>query len=232
VADQAEAADGAGTRDAVDPPRGVDDALALLAQWRAQGGRRLDPWRFDFLDALARRTAGHRGPARQLLEARLADVVARYRAELEGEPGPAAPRAGAAAPPKGARRAPVAPPGALGELAAQAAQRRSDGEVPEALAYFRRTWARLDARRRLAQSQARLPANAGPLNSQQLVHRALTLMQDAAPGYLHQLMAYVDALAALEPFQPAPAATAGESVRPESRGTPAARKKPGRSRRG
>jgi hypothetical protein len=83
----------------------------------------------------------------------------------------------------------------------------------------------------LAQSQASLPVNAGPLNSQQLVHRALTLMQGAAPGYLHQLMAYVDALSMLEPFQPSAAAVPAEAARADSRGS-AAPRKAGRAKRG
>jgi hypothetical protein len=62
------------------------------------------------------------------------------------------------------------------------------------LRYFRSTWTRLSAQQRLTQSLAQVPANAGPLNSHHLVHRALTLMRDASPQYLDRFISYVDAL--------------------------------------
>jgi hypothetical protein len=91
-------------------------------------------------------------------------------------------------------------------------QRASD---LKSLRYFRSTWSRLSADRRLNQSQAKVPENAGPLNSQHLVHRAITLMRDASPDYLNRLMAYVDTLSWIEQANasaPPPAAT-----RPEGR---------------
>jgi len=62
------------------------------------------------------------------------------------------------------------------------------------LRYFRSTWSRLSADRRLTQSLAKVPENAGPLNSHYLVHRSLTLMRDLSPEYLNRFMSYVDAL--------------------------------------
>ncbi len=265
------------------------DALATLKAWRDRGARRVDPLRYDFLEALARRTASCEGAARPLLDDKLGKAMLRLRESceqagcvLDGDaddtPQQPARRTKVAAPAPGALAqllaqleasrqgqgehavdasppqiapaaiasgAPVAPAASAApsrgqtrksELApapaAPAAPPQRIGEAQEALTYFRRTWTRLDARRRLAQSQANLPANAGPLNSQQLVHRALTLMQGAAPGYLHQLMAYVDALSALEPFQPAAAAAApAEAARGDARGGSAV-KKAGRGKRG
>ncbi|MDM0046064.1 DUF2894 domain-containing protein [Variovorax dokdonensis] len=229
------------------------DALVTLRVWQERGARRVDPLRFDFLQALARRTAACEGAARPLLDDKLGQAMSRYREACEQAGCVLDGDAPDQQPPPSARRANAAPaaPGALAQLLAQvdvsrqggvasaasAAQviasgsaKRPSGQVgqagqvapaspeprpgqaQEALTYFRRTWTRLDARRRLAQSQASLPANAGPLNSQQLVHRALTLMQGAAPGYLHQLMSYVDALSALEPFQPAAVAAAAAAA--------------------
>ena len=63
---------------------------------------------------------------------------------------------------------------------------------------FRRTWWRLSADQRLAQSRATLPENAGPLNSHHLVHRSLTLMRELSPEYLERFVGYVDALQWLE----------------------------------
>ena len=68
----------------------------------------------------------------------------------------------------------------------------------QTLQFFQRTWSRLSADQRLAQSRASLPENAGPLNSHHLVHRALTLMRALSPEYLECFVGYVDALQWLE----------------------------------
>ena len=64
----------------------------------------------------------------------------------------------------------------------------------KALRYFRGTWSQLSVDRQMAQSWARVPENAGPLNSQLLVLRSLKLMRDVSPAYLKRFMSYVDAL--------------------------------------
>ena len=48
--------------------------------------------------------------------------------------------------------------------------------------------------RQLTQSLAKLPENAGPLNSNLLVLRALTRLRELSPAYLNRFMAYADAL--------------------------------------
>jgi hypothetical protein len=79
---------------------------------------------------------------------------------------------------------------------ATAADRPAMGPTPAArtLEFFKRTWSRLSADQRLAQSRATLPDNAGPLNSQHLVHRSLVLMRDLSPEYLEHFVGYIDAL--------------------------------------
>lgn len=95
---------------------------------------------------------------------------------------------------------PAAPPVVDGRAAAApraaVAAALSTAAPPElkALSYFRRTWSRLSTEQRLAQSAAKLPENAGPLNSQHLVHQSLVLMRDLSPGYLERFIAHVDAL--------------------------------------
>jgi hypothetical protein len=76
----------------------------------------------------------------------------------------------------------------------------ADRPAPEArtLQFFKRTWSRLSADQRLAQSRACLPDNAGPLNSQHLVHRSLVLMRELSPEYLEHFVGYIDALQWLE----------------------------------
>ena len=77
------------------------------------------------------------------------------------------------------------------------------GEYPAlpAVEDFRRLWA---TQRQQAQLQASMqppPADAGPLNSASLAHRALAAMHDSSPGYLQHFMTWLDALAWLDRMQ-------------------------------
>lgn len=95
-------------------------------------------------------------------------------------------------------------PAAAHMLPTWGAETRGTADMPpqaDALQFFRRTWSRLSAEQRLAQSQSALPSNAGPLNSQHLVHRALTVMRDLSPAYFEHFMAHVDALLWVERAQ-------------------------------
>jgi hypothetical protein len=185
-----------------------------LDAWRQRGADRLDPVHFRFIEALARRAAAHEGEARRRLDERLAELVTAYSAKL------------AASDTSKMKTAPPTTPATSGlaGLLAHVAERTGAAEGAAALngasdlkslRYFRSTWSRLSADRRLNQSQAKVPENAGPLNSQHLVHRAITLMRDASPDYLNRLMAYVDTLSWIEQAKvsaPPPAA-----ARPEGR---------------
>ena len=157
--------------------------------------------RARFAQALARRADAHAGAARRVLDDRLARLAQAPDAAPD-EP----PHAGAA----------PARPGALAELVAHAARhkgapvlgaaskaREAAPDKPVAadartLQFFKRTWSRLSADQRLAQSRATLPDNAGPLNSHHLVHRSLTLMRELSPEYLERFVGYIDALQWLE----------------------------------
>lgn len=72
----------------------------------------------------------------------------------------------------------------------------TNGSAPElkSLRYFRGTWSRLAVDRQLHKSRAKLPENAGPLNSHRLVLRSLQWMNEVSPDYLDRFMSYVDAL--------------------------------------
>ncbi|WP_409333798.1 DUF2894 domain-containing protein [Burkholderia sp. Bp8963] len=177
-------------------------ARALLDAWRARGDDRLDPVRFHLMDALARRAAGHDGDARRLLDARLATLLAGYaddvaRAVLnDGE------ASTDAATDKATDKAPAKPArGALAGLAerlARDAQADRAGIDPGMIEYFRATWSKVRTEKQYRQALDQVPRNAGPLNSNSLVHRSLSLMRDLSPGYLQQFLSYVDALAWLE----------------------------------
>jgi hypothetical protein len=83
---------------------------------------------------------------------------------------------------------------------------------------FKDTWSRLRAEQRLRQALADVPAQAGPLNSSQVVHRALQALHELSPAYLDAFIAYVDTLLALDD-------ASGARARP-ARAAPALRKVP------
>ena len=175
------------------------DALPPLAQlqaWRAQGLDRADPVRFDILQALSARLGTHEGEARRLLEARLAGLIRAYAQGLARTPTPVAP----------------VPARDSGLRSLVAALQARDGDAPapgpspvapSALTAAREVWAQVRIDSQLRASLHDVPADAGPLNSGMLVHRALHLMRAASPGYLQHFIAYADTLSSLEQLQQA-----------------------------
>ncbi|RYF80346.1 MAG: DUF2894 domain-containing protein, partial [Comamonadaceae bacterium] len=89
----------------------------------------------------------------------------------------------------------------------------------KAMGYFRSTWSRLSAERRLTQSLARVPDKAGPLNAQHLVHQTLAVMRELSPGYLNHFLDHADTLMWLEraqsarPDEATPSRGAGKGVK-------------------
>lgn len=206
----------------------VRDAQATLDAWREQGDDRLDPLRFHFMEALARRAAAHEGEARRILDARLSTLLEAYAGDLASRAATAQ-AANAAVPCKPAR-------GPLGELVDYIASHPQAGDERvalnaavrselKALDYFRETWSKVSAEKQVRVSLEQVPGNAGPLNSSSLVHRSLSLMRELSPGYLQQFLAYVDALSWMEqiaggalPVKDAPrAASAKKGTRGKSR---------------
>lgn len=85
-----------------------------------------------------------------------------------------------------------------------------------ALAEARQLWSSLRTASQAREALAAEPTDAGPLNSAQLVHRALKLMRETSPGYLRHFLAYVDTLShlaeiALEPGKTLAAPTKGRA---------------------
>lgn len=215
-------------------------AADRLAAWRAEHAERLDPLRFRFLEALARRTEAQQGKARELLEQKLSALLDAYAATLAmaqqnaadaamraHQPGPlgallaqyrpatAAATAGSGqdtdvgahedadterSKATGAIDADAAAPSHA--PAASAAARLAAPQLP-AVEDARRLWTELRSRSQLRQSLQPAPADAGPLNSGVLVHRALALMRTLSPGYLQHFLSYVDALSWLQQLQEA-----------------------------
>ncbi|MEF7612619.1 DUF2894 domain-containing protein [Aquincola sp. MAHUQ-54] len=197
--------------------------LATIEAWRSRGAQHADPVRFRFIEALARRAAAQEGEARRLLDERVARLLAAY-GEHRGQAG--APAAEARGLPRAPTRGPLAelvehiachaPAAAVAVQGGEPAAPGLSSAPPElkALSYFRRTWSRLSADQRLTQSLAKVPENAGPLHSHQLVHRALTLMRTLSPDYLDRFMPYVDALLWLDQAGSGSAGSPGPRKRP------------------
>lgn len=203
MSDATPAPDVAGAPHAADAAD-ASDASARLAAWRASGAQRLDPVRFSFLEALARRAGSHGGEVRQWLDRRLTAALDDYGRRVQAAE--ADRLASAPARPATARR-PVAAAdklrtaGPLADLvrllAPPAGGPRTAPEL-KALHAFRRSLTRRNSEQQLAQSQAVLPENAGPLHSQALVLRALQLMRSLSPEYLARFMSHAETLLWLE----------------------------------
>ncbi|CTP93137.1 hypothetical protein XTPLMG728_3535 [Xanthomonas translucens pv. poae] len=187
-------------------------ASELLGTWRQQHAERLDPLRLRFIEALARRADAHQGEARRLLEQKLSALLDAYAADLArmSAATAAAAAADADADADAAPNATASARSPLGDLlqrfasgathdahAAANAMPPQPAQLP-ALDDARRLWTELRSRSQLRQSLQQAPADAGPLNSGVLVHRALALMRSLSPGYLQQFLAYVDALSWLQ----------------------------------
>lgn len=191
------------------PSPADDDALAPA---RARDAHARDPVRFRLAEGLAQRASAHAGEARRRIDERVAAIVQALSDLPEtAAPAPiAAPAAGRAAlsalvahaaQQRGASPLPASAPAPV--RASATASPRAPAPPPavtgaaadtSTVEFFKRTWSRLSADQRLAQSRAALPENAGPLNSQHLVHRALVLMRELSPEYLEHFVGYIDAL--------------------------------------
>ena len=200
---------------------------ATLDAWREQGADRLDPVRFHRIDALEKRAAVLDGDARALVDARLATLIEGF-AEIVARAGEAEAtretvEAAAGAPARGALAALVA---GLGRDA-QADRRGLD---PELVDYFRAMWSKVRTEQQYRQSLDQVPRNAGPLNSNSLVHRSLATMRELSPEYLQQFLSYVDALAWLEDLagggaQPEKEAPRAKAAKPAKKTTQTTRAK-------
>lgn len=203
------------------------DPQATLDAWRDCRADRIDPVRFRLLEAMARRTALLDGPARQLMDAKLAALLQAYESQV----------AAAAADTRAPDAAPTAsalaglidyladpdPPGGVSGWTRDTLGLRATYPDVQMLDYFRGVWSQVSADRQVRQSQEQVHKNAGPLNSNQLVHRALTLMRELSPGYLQQFLSYTDALMWMEQVHVATAPAPKETARAGAAKTGAAK---------
>ena len=196
----------------VPAPQDAAGALqAALAALRREGVWRIDPVRFHWLEAVARRLPGQPEAVRRLLQARLEAAVADYAARA------AQAREAAGDPPGLQRGTAQAPSAAAGAPLAQlnryirtktarepdAAQGQEQHDELASVRRFRRAWSTSRSQRQVAQAALRKPANAGPLNSHALVLDALEAMRELSPDYLRRFISHVESLQWLEQAAPA-----------------------------
>lgn len=199
---------------------------------RAEGGPRVDAIRLARIEALDRRATKHTGEMRRLLDARLAELLAPLTEEVareaDSELAPARPRP--QSPLQDLLQMLDRPHG--GEAGNEAADaglgwpRAPARDSYPAFEDIRQACAEVRTRSQLRQALAAAPAEAGPLNSASLVHRALSRMQALSPEHLRHFLAYVDAISALQPLR----SGAVKPVESASRGAAPGKRSRARSR--
>lgn len=187
---------------------------------RASGAAERDPVRFAYLAGLARRAATQPEPIRRPLLAKLdalIDQLADHPATLaKADNEPASPLTEllayiarhahepleATPSSKHARR--EAAPGENSQPKSTSVSAGRSLQAPElkSVTYFRNEWSKLSTEQQLTQTLAQAPENAGPMNSQHLVLRALQVMRELSPDYLQGFMSYVDTLIWLDHADP------------------------------
>lgn len=171
---------------------------ALQSQLGAAGAAERDPLGWHYAQALAARTRLQRGPAQAQLLGKLLAALDALAQRLSQPPAP---------------RPPSAPSAALVALRderlrlqqAQSAAHSIAWSAPQTrpaesarVGQVRRQLGRMQVHKQVSQALSQAPLNAGPINSQMLVLRALALLRERSPDYLNRLMTEVDTLLCLE----------------------------------
>jgi hypothetical protein len=184
----------------IDP---ADDAVlraqTLLETWRERGDDRVNSVRFRFIEAMTRRAADHEGEPRRVLDERIAVLCDAYERDLARHRLDARIERGASQ---------------FAALLDDMRERASTRLAPDALLDdLRAVWSRVSAEKRVRESLAQVPKNAGPLNSSNLVHRSLSLMREVSPEYLEHFLGYLDSIAWMEEMVFASSAPAKDAPR-------------------
>ena len=176
--------------------------VALLESLRMAGAARLDAVGWHYIEALAKRSGGHSGPAQALLNEKLNKALVQFKSRLD-----------AALPPSGAAQQAPSPLAALlSDMALHAPVVQGGLTAPPGPALkttawraespkvqqFKKQLSQISVQKQVKQAMAQAPQNAGPINSHMLALRSLGLMRDASTDYLNRFMGYVDTLLRLE----------------------------------
>ena len=176
------------------------------------------------IQALQRRAGQHQGAVRQLIDARLQALeaaeaaVAGVAAVLQAPaPRRASLLAGLLAHIQAQGDGAAASAAPVGHAGAQG---RPHARPPglKALRDHAQAWSGLRMQQRVRQALAAVPAQAGPLNTQRLLHETLCRLQAASPAYLQRLVAQVETLLWLE--QQAQGTALPKPARPEKASVP------------
>ena len=169
----------------------MSEVLAQLEALRQEGAHHRDPVRFAYLESFATRLAESRRAPSQKHQEKLEQALADYRARAEsGDEG------------QGDQATTPSP----SPLATLLTRLRGDGEAPmelKALAPIREAQARQQLAARIQHAITHVPGDAGPLNANRQVARALAALQEVSPEYLEHLVTYLDDLMVLEKPPPA-----------------------------
>jgi hypothetical protein len=170
------------------------DTLEAL---REQGAHLHDPVRFRYLEALAARMTGQPHAVQQVLARRFDEAAADCRRCAEARQ---------VAPTSMAALQMSQVPSPLAQLN-QAITQGTDTQAADGLAHetgspsdmksvrrFAEVWSKIAADQQLTQALTRGPELAGPLNSHNLMLRAMSLMHSLSPGYLRRFLLQADAL--------------------------------------
>lgn len=97
------------------------------------------------------------------------------------------------------------------------------GEL-KSMRLFKSTWAQLSTEKRVANVIEQAPKEAGPLNSQTLVIRSLSMLREISPEYLSRFVAYADTLLWLEKAGGKSEPTADKPTTAKTKSKPASRR--------
>lgn len=177
-----------------------EPAEPLMEKLRAAGAADLDPLGWHYIEVLAGRTREQSGAAHALLQNRLRQALTDFGKRMDT---PQSQRSVATSP----RSETPSPLTALLKEISACAQTSRDRTASHALdrqsdspqvQQLRQKLHHIGVQKQVRQALAQAPQNAGPINSHMLVLRALGLMRDISPDYLHRFMGYVDTLLCLD----------------------------------
>lgn len=209
----------------------LDQQLQALCE---AGAAQRDPLRWHYIEVLYRRAHQQPQAVQALLYQRLMLVLQDLASTLQQTPPPSsgAERAASDAPTanpsntafptsialgQSAHALPSSLAGLLLDLQASTAVAQTghagtgtgDSQPAEnpRVRQFRQQLRRISVQKQVQQAIAQAPQNAGPINPQMLVLRALALMRDLSPDYLQRFMTHVDTLLCLESAEPSRSTT-------------------------
>lgn len=192
------------------PGQPAQELLALMARLQSAGAESADAVGWHYVRTLAERASAQSGPVQELLHTKLRQSLKEMQTRLAQQTLAAeASRLTDALQTQHSTRSPTAAsPLALllrdmGSSTIDQPARPSQGSPPESprVRQLRQQLRRIRVEKQVSRAMASGPQNAGPINSHMLVLRALGLLRDISPEYLHRFMVHLDTLLCLHDHQ-------------------------------